>query len=63
MDKEGFDFYFTPISCWLSHCLFKIHNNGGSPIPLVIYEKEKETTTNNLIDRLEEINNNKEWAD
>ena len=41
----------------------KITKNGYKLIPLSEHLKERQDNTNDLIDRLEEINNNKEWAD
>lgn len=63
MDKEGFDFYFTPISVWLSHCLFQVQSKGGNPILLREYKKRQETNANEIIEKLDKFNTNKEWAE
>ena len=63
MVAEGYDFYNTPLESWLSFCMNKITKNGYKLIPLSEHLKERQENTNDLIDRLEEINSNKEWAD
>lgn len=61
MAEEGMDFYYTPLSAWLSHTLHRIHKNGGKPVLLAQHEAQKEKTTNDLITRLENLNSTGEW--
>lgn len=61
MVAEGMDFYFTPLEAWLSHSLLKIHNRGGKAVLLSQYEAEKEKNADDLMARLDKINNTQPW--
>lgn len=61
MASEGMEYYYTPLSAWLSNRLYTIHKNGGKVKLLSQYEAQKEKTTNDLITRLENLNNSMEW--
>ena len=57
MAEEGYNFYYTPINTWLSHSLRKIHKQGGKAILLTEYIRNKEQSANDIINRLEKVNN------
>jgi hypothetical protein len=58
MAEEGIDYIYTPFSFWLSHCLNKIHKNGGKVKLLSEYQKQKEQSENDIITRLNDFQSN-----
>ena len=61
MASEGMEFYYTPLSAWLSNRLYNIHKAGKTVVLLSQHEAQKEKTTNDLITRLENLNSTGEW--
>jgi hypothetical protein len=61
MVEEGYSYHETPIEIWLSHTLQKIHKMGGKVKLLTEYYKEKESTSEELINRLDEYNKGVTW--
>ena len=61
MVDEGMDFYFTPLEAWMSATLLKVHKRGGKAVLLSQYEAEKERNADDLMARLDKINNTQPW--
>lgn len=61
MLEEGMHFYETPISIWLSYCLNLIHKRGGKPMSLALYQKEEKQSVEDLMQKIDKINNDKPW--
>lgn len=61
MLEEGMDFYETPLEMWLSHSLHMVHKRGGKAIALSQYEEEERQSIDELMEKIDKVNNDKPW--
>lgn len=61
MVAEGFSYWETPIENWLNYNLRKIILQGGKPQLLTEYEKEKQQNADELVEKMEKLNNSESW--
>ena len=54
-------FYETPIHIWLSYSLNMILKRDGKPTPLALYQLEEKQSVDELMLKIDKINNDKPW--
>lgn len=48
MEREGFDYFLTPLRAWLSAACLRVQRSGGEPMPLLAYRAEQERQEHDL---------------
>lgn len=61
MLEEGMHFYETPILIWLSYSINLIHKRGGKVMSLALYQQEEKQSVEELMQKIDKINNDKPW--
>lgn len=61
MVAEGYNYWETPIENWLNYNLRKIILQGGKPQLLTEYEKERKQNADELVEKMEKLNNSESW--